>query len=102
VLQLDKHDDADGVDAGSAPAAFSIMPDSMVLLAQGWSQSLHTLDLYNITPAEMPEAVRSRSAFRVCLLLGVTTQPRGREGIHCACALVWRNSWLAAGLQHDA
>lgn len=63
VLQLDKHDDPEGGDGGGAPAAFSIPPESMVLLAQGWSESLHTLDLYNVTPAEMPEAVRGCDAF---------------------------------------
>lgn len=67
VLQLDKHDDPEGGEAdGGAPAAFSIPPESMVLLAQGWAASLHTLDLYNITPTEMPEAVRKCIAYAHC------------------------------------
>lgn len=61
VLQLDKHDDDEDVAGlqGSSAVAFSIPPESMARLAQGWASSLHTLDLYNLTPLEMPAAVRS-------------------------------------------
>lgn len=68
MLQLDKHDDPLGEEGeGSAPAAFSIPPESIIRLAQGWG-SMHTLDLYNITPDEMPEAVRALHECVLCMM----------------------------------
>ncbi len=53
VLQLDKREEGDEFDGVS----LVVSPEAVRSLAAGWT-ALHTLDLYNITPAELPAEVR--------------------------------------------
>jgi hypothetical protein len=52
VLQLDKREEGEGYDG----VALSVTPSAMAALATGWG-CLHTLDLFNIGPSELPAEV---------------------------------------------